>query len=89
MVPENVSPEQIAAGQAVYTKRMLGIYDWLVLGLSNRLIWRCPTQGLVAQQACHGESFGCRGWNRLFPRLLPVSINGAACRVDGPQFERA
>jgi hypothetical protein len=37
----NVSPEQVAAGQAVYTKRMLGIYDLLVLGLSNRLIWRC------------------------------------------------
>ncbi|HZM07834.1 MAG TPA: hypothetical protein VFC11_05185 [Methylocella sp.] len=53
MVPENVSPEQIAAGQAVYTKRMLGIYDWLVLGLSNRLIWRCPTQGLVAHYDRH------------------------------------
>jgi hypothetical protein len=43
----SVSPEQVAAGHAVYTKRMLGIYDFLVLGLSNRLIWRCPTQRLV------------------------------------------
>ena len=40
----SVSPEQVAAGHAVYTKRMLGIYDFLVLGLSNRPIWRCPTQ---------------------------------------------
>jgi hypothetical protein len=27
-----VSAEQIAAGQAVYTKRMLSAYDFLVLG---------------------------------------------------------
>jgi hypothetical protein len=50
----SVSPEQVAAGHAVYTKRMLGIYDFLVLGLSNRLIWRCPTRRLV-EQARHGE----------------------------------
>ena len=33
----------VAAGQAVYDKRTLAIYDLLVLGLSNRWIWRCPT----------------------------------------------
>jgi hypothetical protein len=53
MIPERVTPEQVAAGQAVYTKRMLGIYDWLVLGLSNRLIWHSPTQGLVAHYDRH------------------------------------
>jgi hypothetical protein len=61
MIPERVTPEQVVAGQAVYTKRMLGIYDWLVLGiydwlvlgLSNRLIWRCPTPGLVAHYDRH------------------------------------
>jgi ubiquinone/menaquinone biosynthesis C-methylase UbiE len=49
----SVSPEQVAAGQAIYTKRMLGIYDFLVLGLSNRLIWRCPTQRLVEHYNRH------------------------------------
>lgn len=49
----SVSPEQVAAGQAVYTKRMLGIYDLLVLGLSNRLIWRCPTQRLLEHYNKH------------------------------------
>src|ERR1700730_18234548 len=43
----SLSPEQVAAGHAVFTKRVLAIYDFLVLGLSNRLIWRCPTQRLV------------------------------------------
>jgi hypothetical protein len=49
----SVTPEQIAAGHAIYSKRMLGIYDFLVLGLSNRLIWRCPTQRLVEHYNDH------------------------------------
>jgi hypothetical protein len=49
----SVTPEQIAAGHAFYTKRMLGIYDFLVLGLSNRAIWRCPTQRLVEHYNNH------------------------------------
>lgn len=48
-----VSAEQVAAGQAVYTKRMLGAYDLLVLGLSNSLIWKCPTQRLVEHYNKH------------------------------------
>jgi hypothetical protein len=41
------TPDQVAAGQAVYTKRLLNAYDVLVLGVSNRFIWRCPTPRLV------------------------------------------
>jgi ubiquinone/menaquinone biosynthesis C-methylase UbiE len=37
-----VTAEQVAAGQAVYTKRTLALYDLLVLGVSNRLAWKCP-----------------------------------------------
>ena len=35
--------DAVVAGQAIYDKRTLAIYDLLVLGLSNRWIWRCPT----------------------------------------------
>ena len=35
--------EQINAGQAVYTKRNLALYDLLVLRISNRYIWQCPS----------------------------------------------
>jgi 2-polyprenyl-3-methyl-5-hydroxy-6-metoxy-1,4-benzoquinol methylase len=38
--------EQVAAGQAIYSKRTLGAYDLVVLGISNRFIWKCPTAGL-------------------------------------------
>jgi SAM-dependent methyltransferase len=39
--------DRIQAGQAVYTPGLLGWYDWLVLGISNRWIWRCPTPRLL------------------------------------------
>jgi hypothetical protein len=47
------TPEQIAAGHAVYTKRTLAVYDLLVLGISNHLIWRCPAQRLLAHYNRH------------------------------------
>ena len=42
-----VNAEQVEAGQAVYTNSVLSIYDLLVLGISNRFIWQCPTQRLL------------------------------------------
>ena len=36
------------AGQAVYSARTLRLYDALVLGFSNRFLWRCPTAALLA-----------------------------------------
>lgn len=44
----NVSTEQVEAGQAVYSKGTLAVYDWVVLGISNRFIWKCPTSNLEA-----------------------------------------
>ena len=43
----NTTNAQVDAGQAVYTKQTLAVYDLIVLGISNRFIWRCPTQQLV------------------------------------------
>lgn len=39
--------EQVAAGQAIYTRRKLRYYDFIVHRVSNPFIWRCPTQRLV------------------------------------------
>jgi hypothetical protein len=49
----NVTTEQVAAGQAVYTKRTLALYDFVVLGISNRFIWKVPTQRLEAHYNRH------------------------------------
>jgi SAM-dependent methyltransferase len=41
----NLSAE-VEAGQAIYTKRTLNAYDFVVHGVSNRFLWKCPTQRL-------------------------------------------
>ena len=43
----DVTEEQVEAGQAVYTKRSLRYYDFVVLGVTNSLVWQCPTQRLI------------------------------------------
>lgn len=39
--------DEVRAGQAVYSRRMLWAYDWLVLGFSCRWIWRCPAARML------------------------------------------
>ncbi len=48
-----VTPKQVEAGQAVYTKRTLAVYDFIVLTVSNRFLWKCPTRRLVAHYDAH------------------------------------
>jgi len=43
-----ITEKQVEAGQAVYSKSMLAIYDWLVLRFSNRLIWKCSSKHIRA-----------------------------------------
>lgn len=39
--------QEVEAGQAVYSRLVLAIYDLYVLGLSNHLIWKCPTRRIL------------------------------------------
>ena len=48
-----ITPEQIESAHAIYTRRNLSFYDLVVLGLSNRFIWRCPTPRLLAHYNQH------------------------------------
>lgn len=43
----------VELGQAVYSRRMLAIYDLLVLKISNRWIWRCPSPRILDLYNCH------------------------------------
>jgi 2-polyprenyl-3-methyl-5-hydroxy-6-metoxy-1,4-benzoquinol methylase len=42
-----ISDDSVEAGQAIYTQRTLPFYDLVVLGISNKFIWQCPTQLLI------------------------------------------
>jgi methyltransferase family protein len=48
-----ITERQVEAGQAVYSKSMLAIYDWLVLRFSNRLIWKCSLKQILALYDWH------------------------------------
>jgi len=43
----NIASEDTIAGQAVYSKKMLSVYDLWVLGVSNSLIWKCRTKNIL------------------------------------------
>ncbi|TNE75867.1 MAG: class I SAM-dependent methyltransferase [Gammaproteobacteria bacterium] len=45
--------EQVNAGQAVYSRRTLSLYDLVVLGISNRYFWRCPTEKIANLYSRH------------------------------------
>ncbi|WP_299492844.1 class I SAM-dependent methyltransferase [uncultured Shewanella sp.] len=85
------------AGQAVYTRRMLLIYNLWVLGFSNTYLWRCPTTFLRAQfhkkiSSNHldvgvGTGYYLQKSLTLVPRrvalldLNPVSLSTAAAKI--------
>jgi SAM-dependent methyltransferase len=45
---DDPSAEDVHAGQAVYTKPMLAVYDLAVLGFNCRFLWRCPSRDILA-----------------------------------------
>lgn len=38
---------EVEKGQAIYSRLGLALYDFVVLTVSNRWLWKCPTQGLL------------------------------------------
>ena len=50
------SEDQVIAGQAVYTHRVLSLYDIFVLGISNRYIWKCSSPNIEDHYNKHVSS---------------------------------
>ncbi len=72
------SAAEIEAGQAVYTNRTLPLYDVVVLGVSNRFVWRCPAARIEAHYNRH-----------LSANHLDVGVGSGyfldRCRFPAPQ----
>ncbi|MFY9578639.1 MAG: class I SAM-dependent methyltransferase [Gaiellaceae bacterium] len=47
MGTEAPTTEEVEAGQAAYTPRLLALYDLYVLAFSNRFVWRCPSARML------------------------------------------
>jgi len=43
----------VELGQAIYSKKVLSVYDLWVLGISNSFIWKCPTKTLRQEFKLH------------------------------------
>src|ERR671933_624224 len=46
-MPDPTDVRAAHAGQAVYTKPMLAVYDYVVLGFFCRFVWRCPSRHIL------------------------------------------
>lgn len=42
-----IRQEDVEAGAASYTKSLLSVYDLFALGISSRLVWRCPKKRVL------------------------------------------
>jgi hypothetical protein len=95
-----ITAKQVEAGQAVYSKSMLAVYDWLVLRFSNRLIWKCPSKHICALYDRHvtanhldvgvgtGYFLGrCRFPNDC-PRLGLMDLNSNCLQAAGSRVAR-
>jgi len=88
------------SGQAIYTRPVLAIYDLWVHGLSNPLVWKCPTPHLHRLYARHlsanhmdmGVGTGSLLDRATFPspapRLALVDANEACLAVAGRRLRR-
>lgn len=88
------------AGQAVYTPLTLLAYDWFVLGFSNRILWRCPTQHLEALYARNvsdrhidigvgtGYFLDKAPWPSVKPQITLVDLNPYSLAAAARRIER-
>ena len=90
----------MVAGHAVYTKHVLRAYDFVVLGLSNRLLWKCPTARLLEHYNQHisanhldvGVGTGyfldrCR-YPLVMPRITLLDLNPNALEFASRRIAR-
>jgi ubiquinone/menaquinone biosynthesis C-methylase UbiE len=89
-----------AAGAAIYTKRLLSVYDLAVIKVSNQLAWRCPAQLTLSFYNQHlsanhlevGVGSGyyldrCR-FPCNTPRLVLLDVNPNSLQVSARRLRR-
>lgn len=56
VAPMGATPEEVEAGHAFYTKRVLALYDPAILGFFSRVAWKCPSSRLLQHYNAHVSS---------------------------------
>ncbi len=77
------------AGAAQYSRAPLPVYDTVVLGWSNTLVWHCPSERLLAHYnlAPRWPAPRHRPRNRLVPPARHLPDPEPACRATRPQAQ--
>ena len=91
---------QVEAGQAVYTRNLLSAYNLLVLCISNRYIWKCPSAHIESLYNAHvsanhldvGVGTGyfldrCR-YSASHPRIALMDLNANSLAFASRRIER-
>jgi hypothetical protein len=89
-----------AAGAAIYSRPVLSVYDFFVLGFSNMFVWRCPSRLILAFYNEHisdnhldvgvGTGFfldRCQ-FPVPHPRLTLVDLNPNSLQVTAQRLQR-
>lgn len=97
---EDSNLERIKAAQSLYTKPVLAVYDWLLLGLHCRYVWRCPSHHMLELYNRHvsvnhldvGVGTGyfldrCK-FPTANPRLALMDLNRNCLEVSGKRLAR-
>jgi SAM-dependent methyltransferase len=96
----DITLERVKAAQRLYTKPLLSVYDWLLLGLHCRFIWGCPRKDMLDLYNLHissnhldvGVGTGyfldhCR-FPTASPRLALMDLNPNCLEVAGKRLAR-
>jgi 2-polyprenyl-3-methyl-5-hydroxy-6-metoxy-1,4-benzoquinol methylase len=96
----NPTNEEIKAGQAIYSKLFLSVYDFMVLGILCRFVWKCPsrfildnyTRNISANHLDVGVGTGYNLDHCKFPSKTPrlglMDLNQNCLQVTGKRLER-
>ena len=94
------SSREVIAGQAVYNRFVLSVYDVGVLGFSCRLIWRCPKSEMLVNYNRHvgGRHLELGAGTAYFPdrcafptsnpEVTLVDLNPTVLRVSADRLAR-
>lgn len=73
------------AGVAVYSRWALRVYDWWVLGFSNRYAWRCDTRTVLLpfyRRQLNGKHLDVGVGSGYYPANTPLPASQSICLLD-------
>jgi Methyltransferase domain len=100
MKPGEPHAAEVEAGQRIYTPLVLRAYDLVVLGFSNRFVWRCPSGTMLERYDRHvgrrhldlgigtGWYLDRCTWPVALPEITLLDLNESSLSVAASRLAR-